>query len=228
MARTRLNGAGAEAVAKSVGGIAVQADVTKEADVQRIARTAEEKFGRIDLFCSNAGTTRAESGLDAIRGPPGCGLGRLAWGVNVMARVYRGARRSAGNDRAKIRLVPQYGVGGGAALADRIGGLFDVEARGDRVRRTPRIPIATKENWNSAFRFCVLKRSTRRCLAALRDRGNMSMVCCRRMMSLALSSRVSTPRHSDPADGRFRSRTCSARRAAMIAGSVAWFGCAGV
>ena len=37
-----LNGAGAEAVAKSVGGIAVQADVTKEADVQKIVNQMQE------------------------------------------------------------------------------------------------------------------------------------------------------------------------------------------
>jgi len=33
-----MNGSGAEAVAKSVGGIALQADVTKEADVEKIVR----------------------------------------------------------------------------------------------------------------------------------------------------------------------------------------------
>ena len=82
-----LNGAGAEAVAKSVGGIAVQADVTKEADVQRIARTAEEKFGRIDLFCSNAGISRADPDIDNPGSPPDAAW-ELAWGVNVMAHVY--------------------------------------------------------------------------------------------------------------------------------------------
>ena len=57
-------GTGAEAVAKSVGGISLQADVTKEADVQHIVRTAEDKFGRIDLFCSNAGISRHDPDID--------------------------------------------------------------------------------------------------------------------------------------------------------------------
>jgi NAD(P)-dependent dehydrogenase (short-subunit alcohol dehydrogenase family) len=82
-----LNGAGAEAVAESVGGIAVQADVTKEADVEKIARTAEEKFGCIDLFCSNAGISRADPDIDNAASAPNDAWA-LAWGVNVMAHVY--------------------------------------------------------------------------------------------------------------------------------------------
>ena len=82
-----LNGAGAEAVAKSVGGIAVQTDVTKEADVERIVRTAEDGFGQIDLFCSNAGISRADPDIDNPGSPPD-GVWELGWGVNVMAHVY--------------------------------------------------------------------------------------------------------------------------------------------
>jgi NAD(P)-dependent dehydrogenase (short-subunit alcohol dehydrogenase family) len=82
-----LNGAGAEAVAKSVGGIAIQTDVTKEADVQKLVRTAEEKFGRIDLFCSNAGISRHDPDIDNP-GSPDNAAWELAWGVNVMAHVY--------------------------------------------------------------------------------------------------------------------------------------------
>ena len=81
-----LNGEGAEAVAKSVGGIAIQADVTKEADVQRIARTAEDKFGRIDLFCSNAGISRKDPDIDNAASAPNADW-ELAWGVNVMPHV---------------------------------------------------------------------------------------------------------------------------------------------
>lgn len=65
-----MNGDGAEAVAKSVGGIAVQADVAREADVQTIARTAEERFGRIDLFCSNAGISRGDPEIDNAASAP--------------------------------------------------------------------------------------------------------------------------------------------------------------
>jgi NAD(P)-dependent dehydrogenase (short-subunit alcohol dehydrogenase family) len=82
-----LNGPGAEAVAKSVGGTAVQADVTREADVQKIARMAEDKFGRIDLFCSNAGISIRDPDIDNAASTPNDGWA-LAWGVNVMAHVY--------------------------------------------------------------------------------------------------------------------------------------------
>ena len=83
-----LNGAGAEAVAKSVGGLALQTDVTKEAGVQKLVRTAEEKFGRIDLFCSNAGISRRRSGHRQPRLARPTTTWDLAWGVNVMAHVY--------------------------------------------------------------------------------------------------------------------------------------------
>ena len=82
-----MNGAGAESVAKSVGGISLQADVTKEADVQSIVRTTEDKFGRIDLFCSNAGISRHDPDIDNPGSPPNEHWD-LAWGVNVMAHVY--------------------------------------------------------------------------------------------------------------------------------------------
>jgi NAD(P)-dependent dehydrogenase (short-subunit alcohol dehydrogenase family) len=82
-----MNGAGAEAVAKSVGGIALQADVTKEADVEKIVRTAEDRFGRIDLVCSNAGISRGDPDIDNP-GSPSNADWELAWGVNVMAHVY--------------------------------------------------------------------------------------------------------------------------------------------
>src|SRR3990167_1441767 len=82
-----MNGPGAEAVAKSVGGIGRHADVTKEVDVQNIVRTAEQKFGRIDLFCSNAGISRGDPDIDNPGSPPNEHWD-LAWGVNVMAHVY--------------------------------------------------------------------------------------------------------------------------------------------
>ncbi len=82
-----MNGAGAEAVAQSVRGIGIQADVTREVDVQTIVRTAEEKFGRIDLFCSNAGISRGDPDIDNPGSPPNEHW-ELAWAVNVMAHVY--------------------------------------------------------------------------------------------------------------------------------------------
>lgn len=82
-----LNGEGAQAVAASVGGVGLKADVTQEGDVQRLARTAEERFGRIDLFCSNAGVAGRDPDLDNAASAAD-ETWALGWGVNVMAHVY--------------------------------------------------------------------------------------------------------------------------------------------
>ncbi len=46
-----------DAVAAAVGNgaVGVHCDVAKEDDVQRLVATAEEKFGRLDVLCNNAG-----------------------------------------------------------------------------------------------------------------------------------------------------------------------------
>jgi NAD(P)-dependent dehydrogenase (short-subunit alcohol dehydrogenase family) len=82
-----LNGEGAEGVAASVGGVGLQVDVTREADVVRLARTAEDRFGQIDLFCSNAGVSVRDVDMDNAASTPDDGW-ELGWGVNVMAHVY--------------------------------------------------------------------------------------------------------------------------------------------
>lgn len=51
--------AGAEAVAREVGGLAVACDVSKEAEIVTLVRRAEQECGPIDLFCSNAGISVA-------------------------------------------------------------------------------------------------------------------------------------------------------------------------
>ena len=50
-----INEAGAKAVAAEVGGEAFVCDVRKEADVAGLVKFTEDKFGGVDLFCSNAG-----------------------------------------------------------------------------------------------------------------------------------------------------------------------------
>ncbi len=46
---------GAASVAAEVGGLAIPTDVAREAEVRRLVDQTLERFGRIDLFCSNAG-----------------------------------------------------------------------------------------------------------------------------------------------------------------------------
>ena len=77
-----LNGAAAEAVAVEIGGLGLQADVASELELLRIIEVAQARFGPIDLFCSNAGTT-------AIGGPEVADAAwQRVWEVNVMAHVY--------------------------------------------------------------------------------------------------------------------------------------------
>jgi NAD(P)-dependent dehydrogenase (short-subunit alcohol dehydrogenase family) len=45
----------AKSVAAEIGGLGVPCDVSKESDIQNLVRRAEEAYGPVDLFCSNAG-----------------------------------------------------------------------------------------------------------------------------------------------------------------------------
>ncbi|MGH7721946.1 MAG: SDR family oxidoreductase [Candidatus Dormibacteria bacterium] len=77
-----IDTAAATAVATEVGGIAVTADVTREADVAELVRRTLERFGRLDIYCSNAGIA-VVGGEDA-----GDDVWRRSWDVHVMAHVY--------------------------------------------------------------------------------------------------------------------------------------------
>jgi NAD(P)-dependent dehydrogenase (short-subunit alcohol dehydrogenase family) len=72
----------ANQVATEIGGLAVRTDVSRESDVANLVSQATQKFGSIDLFCSNAGVGTAGS-FDA----PDADWER-SWQVNLMAHVY--------------------------------------------------------------------------------------------------------------------------------------------
>lgn len=69
-------------VADEVGGLAVVCDATQEADIQKLVRLAEDTYGPIDIFCSNAGIIRYgwEEADNATW--------QLNWDLHVMAHVY--------------------------------------------------------------------------------------------------------------------------------------------
>jgi NAD(P)-dependent dehydrogenase (short-subunit alcohol dehydrogenase family) len=69
-------------VAKEIGGIAITTDVSREADVTQLVDRITEKYGRIDLFCSNAGLGVSGS-VDASDAD-----WQRSWEVNLMAHVY--------------------------------------------------------------------------------------------------------------------------------------------
>ena len=50
-----LNLEGAQAVAKEIGGHAVRCDVSREEEIKALVSAAEAKYGRVDVYFSNAG-----------------------------------------------------------------------------------------------------------------------------------------------------------------------------
>jgi len=73
---------GAERVATDIKGIAIPANVGRENEVEKLVAEATQRFGRVDVFCSNAGVGVA-GGPEA----PDSDWQR-SWEVNVMAHVY--------------------------------------------------------------------------------------------------------------------------------------------
>jgi NAD(P)-dependent dehydrogenase (short-subunit alcohol dehydrogenase family) len=77
-----LDADGARRVAEEIGGQAVAADVSVEADLVRLVERATAAYGPVDLFCSNAGIA-VEGGVEVPDE-----AWRHIWDVNVMAHVY--------------------------------------------------------------------------------------------------------------------------------------------
>jgi len=77
-----LNAATAAQVANEIDGTAVEADVSREADVARLVQQTIAKHGGIDLFCSNAGIA-----INGDEHTPDAEWNRC-WNVHVMAHVF--------------------------------------------------------------------------------------------------------------------------------------------
>lgn len=65
---------GADRIAREIGGLAIATDVRRDADLAQLVNRAIARYGRIDLFCSNAGIVTDDW--------------QRIWEVNVMAHVY--------------------------------------------------------------------------------------------------------------------------------------------
>jgi NAD(P)-dependent dehydrogenase (short-subunit alcohol dehydrogenase family) len=72
----------AQSVAAEIGGLGLKVDVTAEKEIGGFIDTVEQRFGPIDLFCSNAGIARGR-GLETSNE-----IWRQVMDVNVMAHVY--------------------------------------------------------------------------------------------------------------------------------------------
>lgn len=74
--------AGASTVAEEIGGWAVQTNVAHEEDVVQLVSDVTERYGIIDLFCSNAGIL-IEGGVEVANED-----WQRIWEVNVLGHLY--------------------------------------------------------------------------------------------------------------------------------------------
>lgn len=77
-----INLENAQETAAMIGGVAMRADVAKEADTAKIIEDTEANIGPIDLFCCNAGVGYGQS----IHSPNA--EWQSIWDINVMSHVY--------------------------------------------------------------------------------------------------------------------------------------------
>ena len=90
------------------GGDVVPCDVSREGDIVRLIDETEQKFGPIDLFCSNAGIAVLDPDWDNPASAPDGGWAK-SWAVNVMAHVW-----------AARHLVPRMAARGGGYFLNTV------------------------------------------------------------------------------------------------------------
>ncbi len=77
-----VNGAGAETVARAIGGSSAQLDVSNEEQIAALIERVEHEHGPIELFCSNAGIGSGR-GLETTDD-----VWDSIWRINLMSHVY--------------------------------------------------------------------------------------------------------------------------------------------
>ena len=100
---------GARVVATPIGGAAFKCDVGKEKDILHVIEETENKFGPIDLFCSNAGIGGGFDPLSVNAGGTSDEPWSRSWAVHVMAHVY-----------AARHLIPRMKARGGGYFLNTI------------------------------------------------------------------------------------------------------------
>jgi NAD(P)-dependent dehydrogenase (short-subunit alcohol dehydrogenase family) len=104
-----LDGAGAQAVASSIGGAAFKCDVGQEKDIAHVIDETEREFGPVALFCSNAGIGGGFDPLSENAGGSSDEPWAKSWAVHVMAHVY-----------AARHLIPRMKARGGGYFLNTI------------------------------------------------------------------------------------------------------------
>ena len=94
-----LDAANVQASAAEIGCDGMTCDVTSEADVRRLVDFTLDKYGQIDLYCSNAGASGSRGLTDAADD-----VWQDQWELHVMAHIYA-ARAPAGATSTGGRLT---------------------------------------------------------------------------------------------------------------------------
>lgn len=121
----------AQEVARGIGAqaIAVRCDVSREADIQALAQQARERFGRIDIWCSNAGILGRMGGMELEDA-----LWDSMWRIHGMAHVWAA--------RAVIPGMLQRGEGYFLVTASAAGLLNIVESAPYGVTKHAAVAVA--------------------------------------------------------------------------------------
>lgn len=78
-----INAAGADTVAREIGGLAIACDIGSEAQVNALVARTQSELGPIDVFFSNAAVA---TGSDPLTTP--IEVWNQQWQINVMSHVY--------------------------------------------------------------------------------------------------------------------------------------------
>jgi len=121
----------AQGVARGIGpqAIAVRCDVSREADIQQLAQQARERFGRIDIWFSNAGILGRMGGMELEDA-----LWDKMWQIHGMAHVWAA--------RAVIPEMLQRGEGYFLVTASAAGLLNIVESAPYGVTKHAAVAVA--------------------------------------------------------------------------------------
>ena len=133
-----LNETDAKAVAAGIGGLGVRCDVGQEGDMNALVVAALEKYGAVDIFCSNAGII-GRHGLDASLKE-----WRRTMDVNFMAHVLAA--------RAVVPVMLKQGAGYIVATASAAGLLMQVDSATYTVSKHAAVAFAEWLSVNYAER----------------------------------------------------------------------------
>ena len=133
-----LNETDARATAAGVGGLGMRCDVAKEGDMNALVAATLEKYGALDIFCSNAGII-GRHGLDAPLEE-----WRRTMDVNFMAHVLAA--------RAVVPVMLKQGGGYIVATASAAGLLMQVDSATYTVSKHAAVAFAEWLSVNYAER----------------------------------------------------------------------------